>query len=199
MSKVKIQGHSSGSGTVTITAPNTNLDRTITLPDSTSTLFTNAGGTLTGALGGALELLRLDNTSASNYWSLAHWDGGTLDIESSGTDVLRLTSDGRGLSQFTAKAWVNFNGTTNVGGNCTIRDSHNVSSVSDDGTGSYTLNFSNTLANTDYMAQGDHNTPSGHQQNVFIRGVYSTSQLHLETSNLTYVDVTRCNVIVFGG
>jgi hypothetical protein len=33
MSKIKIQGNASGTGVVTLTAPNTNTDRTITLPD----------------------------------------------------------------------------------------------------------------------------------------------------------------------
>jgi hypothetical protein len=38
MSKVKIQGNASGTGVVTLTAPNTNTDRTITLPDGDITL-----------------------------------------------------------------------------------------------------------------------------------------------------------------
>ena len=38
MSKVKIQGNASGTGVLTVEAPNTNTDRTITLPDSTGTL-----------------------------------------------------------------------------------------------------------------------------------------------------------------
>lgn len=38
MSKVKIQGNASGTGVLTIAAPNTSTDRTITLPDSTGTL-----------------------------------------------------------------------------------------------------------------------------------------------------------------
>ena len=56
MAKVKIQGHASGSGVFTITAPNSNTDRTITLPDASVTLGTDAtklplaGGTLTGDL-----------------------------------------------------------------------------------------------------------------------------------------------------
>ena len=59
MSKVKITGHASGSGTLTLTGPNTNSDRTITLPDATCTLADNsdvttklplAGGTMTGAI-----------------------------------------------------------------------------------------------------------------------------------------------------
>ena len=38
MAKVKIQGHASGTGVLTVTAPNTSTDRTITLPDETGTL-----------------------------------------------------------------------------------------------------------------------------------------------------------------
>ncbi len=38
MSKIKIQGNASGTGVVTLTAPATSTDKTITLPDSTTTL-----------------------------------------------------------------------------------------------------------------------------------------------------------------
>ena len=40
-----------------------------------------------------------------------------------------------------AKAWVNFNGT----GTAAIRDSLNMSSLTDNGTGSYTLTYTNNL------------------------------------------------------
>ena len=50
MSKVKIVGNASGSGTLTLTGPNTNSDRTLTLPDSTGTLAVAfAVGDITGA------------------------------------------------------------------------------------------------------------------------------------------------------
>ena len=42
MAKVKITGHASGTGVVTVTAPNTSTDRTITLPDATDTLIGSA-------------------------------------------------------------------------------------------------------------------------------------------------------------
>jgi hypothetical protein len=42
MAKVKITGHASGSGVITVTAPNTSTDRTITLPDATATIATTA-------------------------------------------------------------------------------------------------------------------------------------------------------------
>jgi hypothetical protein len=52
MAKVKIQGHASGTGVLTVTAPNTSTDRTITLPDATGTLLnSDANGKV--ALGGS--------------------------------------------------------------------------------------------------------------------------------------------------
>jgi hypothetical protein len=43
MSLVKVQGNVSGTGTLTIAAPNTNSDRTLNLPDQTGTLLTGSG------------------------------------------------------------------------------------------------------------------------------------------------------------
>jgi len=43
MAKVKIQGNASGTGVLTVTAPNTSTDRTITLPDGTGTLIADNG------------------------------------------------------------------------------------------------------------------------------------------------------------
>ena len=45
------------------------------------------------------------------------------------------------LSKGTAAAWVNFDGTTNA-----IRGSYNVSSITDEGTGQYMINFSSGLS-----------------------------------------------------
>ena len=52
MSKVKIVGNASGSGTLTLTGPNTNSDRTVTFPDATGTMmFTDSSvANLTGTL-----------------------------------------------------------------------------------------------------------------------------------------------------
>ena len=45
-----------------------------------------------------------------------------------------------------AAAWVNFNGT----GTPAIRDSQGVASLTDNGTGSYSVNFTNNMANANY-------------------------------------------------
>jgi hypothetical protein len=50
--------------------------------------------------------------------------------------------------QGSAKAWVNFNGT----GTVAIRASYNVSSITDNGTGDYTVNFTNALPDANYSA-----------------------------------------------
>lgn len=49
-----------------------------------------------------------------------------------------------------AKAWVNFNGT----GTVAIRDDYNVNSITDNGGGSYTVNFTNSLPDTNYAPIG---------------------------------------------
>ena len=53
-------------------------------------------------------------------------------------DTIKNTSN---VEVFTAKAWVNFNGS----GTVAIRASGNVSSITDNGTGAYTINFTSTL------------------------------------------------------
>jgi hypothetical protein len=48
------------------------------------------------------------------------------------------------------RAWVNFNGT----GTVAIRASFNVSSITDNGTGDYTVNFTNAMPDVNYVANG---------------------------------------------
>jgi len=50
---------------------------------------------------------------------------------------------------YAARAWVNFNGT----GTVAIRASGNVSSITDNGTGDYTVNFTTAMPDANYSAQ----------------------------------------------
>ena len=52
MSQVAISGNASGTGTLTIAAPNTNSNRTLTLPDSTGTLIAGTNGITAESNGG---------------------------------------------------------------------------------------------------------------------------------------------------
>lgn len=51
---------------------------------------------------------------------------------------------------FACRAWVNFNGT----GTVAIRSSGNVSSITDNGVGNYTINFSSPMPDTNYAVAG---------------------------------------------
>ena len=51
------------------------------------------------------------------------------------------------------QAWVNFNGT----GTVAIRADYNVSSITDNGTGDYTVNFTNAMADVNYSFAGGGN------------------------------------------
>jgi hypothetical protein len=61
-----------------------------------------------------------------------------------------------------AKAWVNFNGT----GTVAIRASFNVSSITDVGTGLYTVNFTTAMADANYAALLTIENPSGNTSPV---------------------------------
>ena len=52
------------------------------------------------------------------------------------------------IEQGRAKVWIKFIGT----GTISISDSFNVSSIADNGTGNYTVNFTNAMSNTNYSA-----------------------------------------------
>ena len=59
------------------------------------------------------------------------------------------------LQQGLAKSWVNFNASTG-----SSRDSNNVASLTDNGTGDFTVNFSNNMNNDDYSFTGSACTTS---------------------------------------
>jgi hypothetical protein len=73
----------------------------------------------------------------------------TLQSSITGTPV--QFNDGTGTQIGTlCRAWVNFNGT----GVVAIRASFNVSSITDNGTGDYTVNFTNALPDVNYSIAG---------------------------------------------
>jgi len=68
-----------------------------------------------------------------------------------------VSTSSANVIQGSAKAWVNFNGT----GTVAIRASYNVSSITDNGTGDYTINFTNALPNANYSMAGSSLLASG--------------------------------------
>ena len=90
------------------------------------------------------------------------------------------TTSGAGL--YPAKAWVNFTAYSSF----TVRGSANVSSVSDNGTGNFRVNYSTSLSSSTYTALGaggndatsyaDGNDNTDH---VTIIGLISTSSCYI--------------------
>jgi len=98
-----------------------------------------------------------------------------------------------------AKAWVNFDGT----GTVAIRDSFNVSSITDNGTGNYTVNFTTAMPNANYSSFGFMKRSSadgGSEGFIVIDKDTSpaTTSIRVRTSNTsgTALDVTIVNVSV---
>jgi len=112
MSKISLQPNSSGTGTFTLVAPDSNTNRTLTLPDEAGTAAT------------------VENLPA-----------GYTD-----SDALSLFNATGSAPVYACRAWVNFDGT----GTVSIRDSGNVSSITDNFTGNYTVNFTTAMEDSNY-------------------------------------------------
>ena len=65
-------------------------------------------------------------------------------------DVVKFANSGGTQNGTLCRAWVNFNGISTIA----IRANFNVNSITDNGTGDYTVNFSNALADANYVASG---------------------------------------------
>jgi hypothetical protein len=72
-------------------------------------------------------------------------------VQGSTANTPPVFKDGNGTTIGTlCRAWVNFNGT----GTVAIRASFNVSSITDNGTGDYTVNFTNAMPDANYSVVG---------------------------------------------
>lgn len=91
-----------------------------------------------------------------------------------------------GTEVYTAKAWVNFNGT----GTVAIRASGNVSSITDNGTADYTVNFTVAMSDANYAAIGMNSaqvytsvktgtTPTTSAVSLVIGGVSDASYMYV--------------------
>lgn len=67
-----------------------------------------------------------------------------------GTIVADKWQNGDGTENYKCRAWVNFNGT----GTVAIRASGNVSSITDNGVGDYTVNFTTAMPDVNYSVSG---------------------------------------------
>lgn len=91
-------------------------------------------------------------TDAVTQVKMANSSVGTAEIIDANITASKLDGAQTGTAPiFGARAWVNFNGT----GTVAIRASGNVSSITDNGTGAYTVNFTTALPDTNYCWTGN--------------------------------------------
>jgi len=87
--------------------------------------------------------------------------------DKAGTGPVALTK------QSPAKAWANLNGTSTIA----LRDSFNVSSATDNGTGNYTINLTNATSDANYAV-----ATSGYQDNSLYSLVVSVHEATAPTT-----------------
>ena len=95
-----------------------------------------------------------------------------------------------------AKAWVNFNGT----GTVAIRQSYNVSSITDNGLGIYTINFTNPMPDANYSyVTAEHYYAGGSVTNTGLSAISSSSfQINILTYNFSnWHDSAFVSIAVF--
>jgi len=91
---------------------------------------------------------------------------------------------------YACRAWVNFNGT----GTVAIRASGNVSSVTDNGVGDYTINFATAMQDANYAGFG---SAVGGQA---VLEIYSAGNVEIRTTNRSgsaFIDIDKVSISVF--
>ena len=184
------------STTGTITNLSTTLAGDFTISGGTGTLGTT--GVTAGTYGTNTEAVTLTidakgrvTTVSTSAITLAAGSITFPMLSTSGTESDNVASR-------TAKAWVNFDGTTNVGGNCTIRGDFNVSTVADNGTGNYTINFTTALQDTNFCAVGCAATAIGDRQLSTLRtSASSCTVISGQTASVNTYDSTEVSVVIF--
>jgi len=100
---------------------------------------------------------------------------------------------------YACRAWVNFDGT----GTVSIRASGNVSSITDNGTGDYTVNFATDMPDSNYSvatsSDNDGNTGEVGNLGQFVGGSINKSSVGLRNQNFgsNNKDANYCHVAIF--
>lgn len=89
-----------------------------------------------------------------------------------------------------AKAWVNFNGT----GTVAIRASFNVASITDNGVGDYTVNFTSAMPDASYCVQ-----LNGEAQSESTTNHNYNMNANLYGSKTDYIVAASCRIKISGG
>ena len=193
-------------GSVTGISVNNDYDTLLTASSGTGSgiRFGVNDGSFTSAFGDARGSEILSVTQQSNGRSrdivFKTDNGGTLGeamrIDSSSN--LKFNSGyGSVATAYGCRAWVNFNGS----GTVSIRGSGNVTSITDDGTGLYTINFTNAMPDTNYTVVMCNNTNNGGTETDrrFITNIANDTGGTLDDYEISTTSVTVERVFIQNG
>jgi hypothetical protein len=93
------------------------------------------------------------------------------------------------------RTWVNFNGT----GTVAIRASFNVSSITDNGTGQYTVNFATAMADANYSTLVTSSVNANTSDSAMNSNFVTTSSVRVAsmTASGAFADSSAVNVAIF--
>ena len=131
----------------------------------------------------------INGTTGINNSGSDSASGGYTGTLTGNASTASAPANGSTLALQSAKAWVNFNGT--LTGTISPRSSYNVSSITKNGTGDYTVNFTTPIADTNYAYAIDGIT----SPTTFSTTSFRYSRL---STNGSPADVTYLSLIIFG-
>lgn len=209
----------SASATITGTAPNQTLNLTLPRGDtgatgatgSTAGVSTNtpstvvqrdssgnfSAGTITASLNGNAATATTA-TTATTADAIA--DGAVSTTAKIANGVVTAAKLGITENLRIAKCWVNFNGT----GTPAIRSSYNVSSITKNGTGDYTVNFATAMAGANYTTVASFGASANTGMSGGLNCAFAISASSVRVRNMTVgtaptvQDSDQGNVAVFG-
>jgi len=147
------------------------------------------------------------NASTTTGLEIASDTSGIVTLRNNGTDALSVNSGnlqfnsgyGSVATAYGCRAWVNFNGT----GTVAIRASGNVTSITDNGTGNYTINLTIAMPDANFATVSDavlNSTLTAPEQMKSQSYAQSTTAIRFvafNTSSNGANDPTHCYAAIF--
>ena len=167
MSKIRLHGSSSGYTEIAPVAASGN--NTLTLPNDGTIISKDSAGAI------GITSVRATNAHFSGTTRVTTGITTTATITTGTITTAKVTTiqDASGnngstpeqIGQGRAKVWVNFDGT----GTPAISDSLNASSITDNGAGNYTVNFTTAMSNANYCVVQGSNNYGGNNNAAYLK------------------------------